>query len=304
MSFKYHQNRYGTYAGLVIEPGNLKNADVIIQGIPYECGTSGKKGTSFAIDALRGISDVFQVISRRSVSLTDMKICDVGNVPVFPLDAKATRESIENSIKYLISESSAPIISIGGDHSIAYAEIKGLSSRGTVGVVWFDAHRDLLDVMLSSRYSHGSSLRRSIELDSVDPKNVLLVGTRHAEPEEQTYVDEFGIKELTATTLEEAKNPRQLVKEGIKDLSHRVDNLFVSIDIDCLDPAFAPGTGTPVGGGLTTSELMNFIWDIPAPFRALDIVEVSPPLDVSGITVKTMMALLTEIIAKIKLQRK
>ena len=87
-------------------------------------------------------------------------------------------------------------------------------------------------------------------------------------------------------------------------MSSKTDNLFISIDIDCLDPAFAPGTGTPVGGGMTTGELLNYIWDIPAPFRAVDIVEVSPPLDVSDITIKATLAMLTEIMAKIKVMKK
>ena len=92
--------------------------------------------------------------------------------------------------------------------------------------------------------------------------------------------------------------------DNIKKIANQVDYLFISIDIDCLDPAYAPGTGTPVGGGMSTSELMNYIWDLPSPFRAIDIVEVSPPLDYASITIKTMLALLTEIIAKIKLHKK
>ena len=285
MSFQHKKDHYGTYAGLAINPEHIKDADVIIQGIPFEGATSGKKGTSFAIDSLRQICGDLQLISRRGVSITDMKICDMGNVPVFPLDFEATRDSIENPIKYLLSKSSAPIITIGGDHSITYPEIKGLSSLGTVGIIWFDAHRDLLDKMLSSRYSHGSSLRRSIELDVVNPNNVLLIGTRFMEPTEQLYVDKYNINELSQPLLEDAENPRQLVIEKIEEISNQVDYLFISIDIDCLDPAHAPGTGTPVGGGMTTSQLMNYLWDLPSPFRAIDIVEVSPPLDSAGITI-------------------
>jgi agmatinase len=303
MSYKHVQDRYGTYGGLAIKPENLKDADVIIQGIPFESGTSGKKGTSFAIEALRRLSSDLQIVSRRGISISDMKICDVGNVPVFPLDAQATIHSIENSIKFLVSESFAPIITIGGDHSIAYPEIKGLSSLGTVGIIWFDAHRDLFDEFVNSKFSHGTSLRRSIELDTVDPKNVLLIGTRYMTSEEQTFLEKFEINELSQPMLEDADNPRNLIKEKIKEISSRTDNLFISIDIDCLDPAFAPGTGTPVGGGMTTSELLNYIWDIPAPFRAIDIVEVSPPLDVSDITIKATLVILTEIIAKIKVLR-
>ncbi|MHA2392627.1 MAG: arginase family protein [Promethearchaeota archaeon] len=304
MSFQYEQDSYGTYAGLSIKPDKLNMADVIIQGVPFESGTSGKKGTSFAINALRNISRDLPLISRRGVSIANMKVCDVGNVPIYPLDAEATRNSIEKSMEYLISVCPSPIITIGGDHSITFPEIKGLSSLGQIGIIWFDAHRDLLDKMLSSPYSHGSPLRRSIELDNLNPNNLLLVGTRFMEPEEQHFVEKHNINELSQPLLEDAQNPRQLVMEKIREINDRTDYLFISIDIDCLDPAHAPGTGTPVAGGMTSGQLMNYLWDFPAPFRALDIVEASPALDLSGITMKVLLVLLTEIIAKIRLRKR
>lgn len=112
MPFEYELDRYGTYRGLSISPENFIKADVIIQGVPFECGTSGKKGTSYAMEYLRQICRDLQLISRRGVPITDLKICDVGNVPVFPLDSEATRKSIEDSMKFLLSKTSAPIITI------------------------------------------------------------------------------------------------------------------------------------------------------------------------------------------------
>ena len=171
---------------------------------------------------------------------------------------------------------------------------------GSVGVIWFDAHRDLLNKLIGSNYSHGSPLRRAIELDNIDPKNVLLVGTRYMEPEEQHILDDTGIKELRMVDLEDNGFDLDIFIEMANEIVENVDYLYVSIDIDVLDPAFAPGTGTPVGGGMTTSQLMQFVKSIPGEIRGIDIMEVSPPLDNSGITVKATMGLITEILGRLK----
>ena len=288
------------FGGLINAELPLSEIDVIIQGIPYESATSGKKGTSFAPDVLRTISRDMQPMSRRGINLSPLTIRDVGDVLLHPLDGAATRENIEYAFSSLTSKSSATIISLGGDHSVSYPMIKALASQTEVGIIWFDAHRDLLDEYLNSKYSHGSPLRRVIELDTIDPRNVFLVGTRYMTTEEQDVVETQGIKELSAVAIEESTNVRELFKKSVKDIAQNVDKLYVSIDIDVLDPAFAPGTGTPVPGGLSTSQLMNFLWDIPVKIRAYDLVEISPHLDPLGITVKAAVSLLAEILAKIQ----
>jgi len=288
------------FGGLINGELPLSEIDVIIQGIPFEGATSGKKGTSYAPEVLRTISKDMQPVSRRGINLSPLTIYDVGDVLLYPLDGAATRESIENAFLSIMYESSAPIISLGGDHSVSYPMIKALAKEAEVGILWFDAHRDLLDEYLNSKYSHGSPLRRAIELESVDPHNVLLVGTRYMTAEEQEIIETQGIKELSASALEESVNAKELFKKTVEEITQNVDHLYVSIDIDVLDPAFAPGTGTPVGGGLTTSQLMNYLWEIPRKIRAYDLVEISPPLDSSGITVKAAISLLVEILAKIQ----
>ncbi|MHA2362496.1 MAG: agmatinase [Candidatus Hodarchaeales archaeon] len=297
MEFK--NDGYGSFGGLSFEKVGLQEAGVILQGIPYESATSGKKGTSFTPEALRAISKDMQTISRRGIDFNSLVIRDVGNVPIFPVDGKSTRDSIERSFSYLLSENTKHIISIGGDHSITYPMIKSLSLQGKVGIIWFDAHRDLINNFLGSQYSHGSSLIRAIELENVYPENVLLIGTRYMNTEEQEVIKKYGINELSMVELEESNNAKETFKKSINKIEKQVDNIYVSIDIDVLDPAFAPGTGTPVGGGMTTSELMNYIWNIPSKVRAFDIVEVSPPLDHAGITIKATLSILTEILAKI-----
>ncbi|MHA1794981.1 MAG: agmatinase [Promethearchaeota archaeon] len=298
----HHPDGFGSFAGLALKesgvPYLLQEADILIQGIPYEAATSGKKGTSFAPHALRAISKDFQVISRRGVDLTKLKICDVGNIPIFPVEGAQTRDSITSAMQALLNATSSPIISIGGDHSVTFPLVKAFDPSQSLGIIWLDAHRDLQDVFLGSPFSHGTSLRRISELPNVDPKNICLIGTRYMDPLEQVFIEKTQIQELTAPMLEDAPNYRSLVQKTISEIEDRVDHLYISIDIDVLDPAFAPGTGTPVAGGLTSAQLLNIVSDLSVPVRAFDIVEVSPPLDPSGITSKVQMALLTEIFAK------
>jgi agmatinase len=298
---KFVVSNFGTFGGLHNSNIPLDETDVIIQGIPYEGATSGKKGASLAPTSLRLISKDMQTVSRRGIDFNDLKIRDIGDVQLFPLDGEATRNSIEKSLLHLLQNSNGSIITIGGDHSITYPLIKGLGQKGKVGIIWFDAHRDLLDECLNSKYSHCSPLRRSIELESVSASNVLLMGTRYMTVEEENYSKTNNIKEIKMIDIEETNNIIKLFTVAVNDVMNDVDYIHVSIDIDILDPAFAPGTGTPVGGGMTTSMLMNLLWKIPMiqKIRSFDIVEVAPPLDPSGVTIKVAMGIFTEILGKI-----
>jgi agmatinase len=300
----YEDDSYGSFGGLVYEKISLEEVDVIIQSIPYENATSGRKGTSYAAQEIRAISKDMQTISRRGVDFNSLVVKDVGNIPIYPLDGAKTRESIEQNFKELLSKSRATILTIGGDHSISYPLIKTLSSQAKVGIIWFDAHRDLLDSYLGSNYSHGSPLLRSLELETIDPEDIVLIGTRYMDLEEQKALDKYKISEFRMVDLEEKEKVNLEIQAKIKEIAKRVDYFYVSVDIDVLDPAYAPGTGTLVGGGLTTSQLMTLIWNIPAPIKAFDLVEVSPPLDQSGITVKASLAIISEMMAKFYAQKK
>ena len=299
---QYKDDDYGSFGGIAISSDLINQADIILQSIPYESGTSGKKGTSFAPSALRMISKDMQLISRTGINLSKLKLVDKGNVSINLVNGEFTRKNIYQSMKYLLEISRAPIITIGGDHSITFPLIQALAdTEKSVGIIWFDAHRDLMDELLNSKYSHGSSLRRSIELPNIEPKNVLLVGTRYFTIEEEEFVHNYGIGELKQSELEKELNPIDLISKKVQEIASRVDSLYFSIDIDGLDPAFAPGTGTPVAGGMTSSELMQLINILDNKIRAFDLVEVSPPLDPSGITVKLMLAIITEIFTQIKI---
>ncbi len=296
----HQDDGYGSFGGLAYESIPLDETTALIQGVPYESATSGRKGSSATPSTLRLISKDMQAISRRGINLHDMILRDVGNIKINSVNGAITRKNIENAMISIMSNNDSPIISVGGDHSITYPLIKAIANTEKVGIIWFDAHRDLLDELDSSKYAHGCPLRRTIELNNVDPANVLLVGTRYITSEEQEFVEKNGINELTMVDLEDSTNKRSLFNDKLKNINSDVDQFYVSVDIDVLDPAYAPGTGTPVGGGMTTSDLMTFLWEIPFSVRAFDLVEISPTLDPSGITIKVGLGILTEILANIK----
>ncbi|MCY3411887.1 MAG: agmatinase [Candidatus Heimdallarchaeota archaeon] len=288
---------YGSFGGIAYDTVDFSDAHVIIQGVPYEGSISGKPGASKAMDALRAASRDLQVLTRYEKNFEDLVLVDAGDIPL-QAPIENILETIENRMIDLLSYH-IPIISIGGDHSVSYPLIKACTSKGKVGVIWFDAHRDLLDELDGSPYSHGCPLRRA--LDIIDPNDILIVGTRYMTSEEQDVVDNMGIDELRMVDIEKYANFQKFIEffqSKALELASRVDFLYVSIDIDVLDPAFAPGTGTPVAGGLSSAELMRLIRVLPN-FNAVDVTEVSPAIDVTGITVKVLMAILSELLGKI-----
>ncbi len=272
----FENDGYGSFGGLAKQSYTLEEADLVIVGVPYEGGTAGKKGTSTAPSKLRTMSKDFQTMSRRGIDLSDLKIKDIGNIATYPLDEARTRQSIKNSINFILDSTKAPIICIGGDHSIAFPEMQAYSKLGKIGVVWIDAHRDLLDELYGAKYSHGSPLRRAIEEGFILPENVLLIGTRYMTSSETHFLEQNDIFEIKMADIEEARDVRYEIKSKIEELAKFVDHVFLSIDIDGIDPAFAPGTGYPVAGGISSSLLLNIIHDFPVPIRGVDIVEVSP----------------------------
>ncbi len=293
------ENGYASYGGIAYENTPIAEVDIIIQGIPYDGATSGKKGTAKAINALRSISVDMQTMTRKSISIENLILKDVGDIPVYPMSAEKTREYVEKYTINLLDKSNAPIISIGGDHSLSYPLIKSLSKKGKVAIIWFDAHRDLLPELMGTEYSHASPLLRAIELENISPENVLLVGTRYMTTEEEQIMQKYEIKELRMVDLEENNFDLQYFRDKVVEISKDADYIYLSIDIDVLDPAYAPGTGTPVAGGMSTSQLMQYIDAIPVKIRAADIMEVSPPYDHADITIKATMSILTELISKL-----
>jgi len=190
-----------------------------------------------------------------------------------------------------------PIV-LGGDHSISIPVFQAQCERyegQRLGVLWVDAHPDLCNVFTGSKFSHACVLRRALEF-GIKPQEVCLVGVRSWEDQEIDLIENGGLNVYTAA---------EVAERGMKSVASRVyskfsdcDAVHISLDIDCLDPAFAPGTGIPDSGGLTSREVITLIKSLRGlPLVGLDVVEVSPPIDPSEATVFAALKIIMEYIA-------
>jgi len=274
-----------------------------ILGIPYDHSVCYRKGAAMGPDRIRDLSQYVPATLETGESLKGLIIQDIGNLAV-SLDPETTFSHSEKVISGLFPHSF--VLTLGGDHSISIPIFKTLDrlSQGRIGIIFFDAHTDLSNSFDGSPYSHACPLRRALELPKVDPKDVVLVGTRCFEPEGIRFIETHQMKYFSTEEILE-RGTREVGK-GILELLHGVDHLYISIDIDVLDPAFAPGTGIPEAGGLSTRDVIGIIRQLDSlPVVGADLVEVSPPLDSSDITSFAALKIIMEIFGVVhkKIQR-
>lgn len=280
--------------------GDSDQADALILGIPFDGGVGGRAGASFGPRHLRYLSHRLKTISSRGHDFDGLKLVDLGDVEVPRLHLEAAVDRIFEHYRPIFRSAAVPV-TIGGDHSITFPLVRAAAGAGgRWGVVWIDAHPDLLDSYLGSRVSHGSPLRRILSSAGVDARDVLLVGTRAYDHEERALIQDAAIEEVPAFDFcADHAGAVERVRRAACAIARRVDHLYVSIDIDVLDPAYAPGTGTPVGGGLSTAQLVHVLDVLPTLVRGYDVVEYSPPLDVVDVTGQAVLVLITEILSRI-----
>ena len=266
---------------LVDEPADV---DVAVLGIPFDTATTNRPGARFGPEAIRAASVMLrpynavqdaQVFGRLSVA-------DLGDVRVTPGNAEKTVGQIAEQLETIV-RSDARMLCLGGDHLIVLGELRAQAAiHGPLGLVLLDAHADVWDTYCGERYYHGSPFRRALEEGLLDPARSLLAGMRGSvyAPGDPAMPVDLGFEviacdELVALGSEEyASRVRRRVGEG---------PLFLSFDVDVLDPAFAPGTGTPEAGGLATREALGYLRALRGlRFTGYDVVEVSPPYDGPG----------------------
>jgi agmatinase len=286
-----------SWHGLSRPDRTAADTDVAIVGVPFDGGVGGRNGAARAPDHVRAISRRLKTISRRGEEFSDLRVKDMGDVRIERFDLPATIARIEEAYARLIAACSAPLLTFGGDHCVTYPIVKALSRERATGIIWFDAHPDVLDSYLGSRLSHGSPLRRIIDDGCVAPENVLLVGTRAYDEGEPAFLRERGIAEIRSAELDDGDSIARY-EQLAGGIARRVAQLYVSIDIDVLDAAYAPGTGTPVAGGLTSGMLLRLIEKLPEPVRACDLVEFAPAYDSNAMTETAVLAITTELLAR------
>ncbi|HYU66839.1 MAG TPA: agmatinase [Jatrophihabitantaceae bacterium] len=264
----------------------VERADVAVLGLPFDSGTSFRPGARFGPEAVRAGSKLLRPyhLGLEVEPWTTMQLADAGDVAINPFDIVEAVGQIEAAANALYSKANR-IVSIGGDHTVALPLLRAAHARhGPVAVVHFDAHLDTWDTYFGARYTHGTPFRRASEEGLLALDHCAHVGIRNSVYALADFDDDRRLGFATVSTLDVA---RRGVDEAIDRVRDRVSDrpLYISIDIDVLDPAHAPGTGTPEPGGLTTREL-QMILDGMADLDLIgaDVVEVSPAYDHAQLT--------------------
>jgi agmatinase len=283
---------HGLWADLH-QPGfRPADSDFTVIGVPYDGAACARKGAALAPERIRFWSTHLTPFSEDRTRLGNIRICDLGDIPIS--DQASGFEAIREKVGALPN---VPIV-LGGDHSISIPVFQAQRERyrdQRLGVLWIDAHPDLCDVFTGSKFSHACVLRRALEF-GIEPQDVCLVGLRSWEEQEIDLIENSGLNVYTAAAVAE-RGMRSIATSVYSKLS-LCDAVHISLDIDCLDPAFAPGTGIPDAGGLTSREVITLIKSMQGlPLVGLDVVEVSPPIDPAEATVFAALKMIMEYIA-------
>jgi agmatinase len=302
------------YAGLLTFSGvpytqdaaELAGVDVAIVGAPTDDLVSDRPGTRFGPRAIRSASCPHGPHLEAGIDgFETLRVVDFGDAPVLPADPVRTHEAIENLVGEVVDAGALPII-LGGDHSIAEPDIRAIASRrGPVGLIHFDTHTDTGQEVFGVELSHGSIMYRLVEQSHVDPERYVQIGLRGYWPGEVefSWQRERGITSLFMHDVRDL-GIREVVARAIAAVGD--GPVFLSVDVDVLDPAYAPGTGTPEPGGMTSADLLWACREICASVElvGMDVVEVAPSgIGSADITALVADRIVREVITGVALRR-
>ncbi|HXY16762.1 MAG TPA: agmatinase [Gaiellaceae bacterium] len=269
-----------TFAGLPYtqDPAELEGIDAAIVGAPTDDLVSDRPGTRYGPRAIRAAScPPGPHLEAGLDAFAALRMVDFGDAPVVPSDPVATHAAIENVVGQVVAAGAVPVV-LGGDHSIAEPDIRAVAGRfGPVGLVHFDTHTDTGEEVFGVEVSHGTPMYRLVRDGHVDPQRYVQIGLRGywPGPREFAWQAERGITSLFMHDVRDL-GIREVVARAVAAVG--AGPTFLSVDVDVLDPAFAPGTGTPEPGGMTSVDLL---WACRALAEQLelvgmDVVEVLP----------------------------
>lgn len=281
------------WAGLNRPEIPMEKADIVVFGIPYDGGVSFRSGAKEGPAAIRNITYTIAPTTERWVDLSSLKILDVGDMNGLNRD-ELFQQAEETA--YSIVKAGKLLTMIGGDHSTTIPVLRGINRAvdKPFGIIHIDAHFDLCHEMGGDLLSHGSTERRALELENVpDTESIFFVGVRSVESEELEFIRKNKMNIIKALDIRRDGVAKTI--ETIKEKMSRFDQIYMTIDIDSLDPAYAPGTGTPQFGGLDSRELLDLLYGLfELPIIGFDVVEVSPKLDETSIAEFAARKILTE----------
>lgn len=283
----------------------LTDVDVAVVGIPFDSGVSFRPGARFGPEAIRSLSvllrpyhpdlelDIFRHVA----------VVDYGDCTVVPGSVEKTHERVAAQLRVVVDAGVTPLV-LGGDHSITLAVLRAVAARrGPLALIHCDAHSDTWEDFYGQRYDHGTTFRRAVEEGLLLPERSVQIGLRGPlfSPEDWKQSQRLGLTVRPAAEVRAA---------GIAATAARARQqvgdapVYLSFDIDVLDPAFAPGTGTPEVGGLTTREAIELLVALCGlDIVAADVVEVSPPYDSAGITALAAANILHTILGLLAYRR-
>jgi guanidinopropionase len=280
---------------LVSDPSKL---DIALIGVPYDGAVENRSGARHGPREIRNMSSLMRAL-HHVTRINPYKLCriaDMGDVPITHLyHPEKAHDEITDFYRKVHASGVVPL-SAGGDHSITYPILRAIAKDKPVGLIQIDAHTDTCDEEMGFKFSHGTPFRRAVEEGFLDPGRTVQIGIRGAQNTEEGW--NFSIKSgMRVIFMEEFT---RLGVEAVVTEARRVvgnEPTYLSFDVDALDPAFAPGTGTPEIGGLTTREAQALLRGL----RGLhlvggDVVEVAPPFDLSGNTALAAATMMYEIL--------
>jgi agmatinase len=263
---------------------DLGGADVAVVGLPFDVGTSFRSGARFGPEAIRSASVLLRPYDPATETdvLGSLEIVDYGDLFASPGDAERGVGQLAEGLGPVVDSGAVPL-ALGGDHLVALAELRALAARhGPLALVLLDSHPDTWDSYGGQRYFHGTPFRRAVEEGLIDPARSLMAGMRGPiyGPQDLDDARELGFELIPGPEL------RSLSPSEYGDLARERAGegpAFLSFDVDFVDPAFAPATGTPEPGGPSSAEALELVRSLDGiDFRGFDVVEVSPAYDPPG----------------------
>ncbi|MCC6970450.1 MAG: agmatinase [Phycisphaerales bacterium] len=280
--------------------------DWAIYGVPYDAGVTYRPGARFAPRAIRDESQYvkpFHIMHNVNVC-EKLSLADAGDAPVRPYSPKDNADAVA-AFAAALADPSTKLFAVGGDHSIAYANIRATWERrgkpaGGLPIVHFDSHLDTVDAVWGEKWGHASPFIRAIEDGLINPRRMLSIGVKGPlnTGADLDFAKQHGVTIVTREDLASGGTTGGVatIASFIKSLGHA--ETYVTVDIDAVDPAFAPGTGTPSVGGLSSAELLALLRSLRGVnIAGADVVEVLPDRDHAGITALLAAHVLFEIIA-------
>ena len=297
----------GVPAADLDDPASFAQAKAVILGAPFDGGTSHRPGARFGPQAIR-LSDYLPHDGSRPHlalgvdPLVELGVVDAGDVEMPSGETQTSLDRLAAAVERVARSGALPVV-LGGDHTIALPDVTGVARHvgwGRVSVVHFDAHADTGDTAFGSLYGHGTPMRRLIESGATRGDRFIQIGLRGFWPEPETlgWMAERRMRSYEMTEVVE-RGLDTCLTEAFRLALDDCDAVFLSVDVDVVDPGLAPGTGTPEPGGLSSRQLLDAVRRIgmELPLAGVDVVEVSPPYDHAEVTAYLANRVVLEVLA-------